>query len=85
MQAYTRLNMLAIKCLTPNGLLVSASCTSQIAPEEFRMMLTSVATNSEKRLQILHEAGHALDHPVPAHFLEGRYLKFIIARIGDLW
>jgi len=85
MQAYTRLNMLALKCLTPNGLLVSASCTSQIGPEEFRAMLATAATNSEKRLQILHEAGHALDHPVPAHFPEGRYLKCIITRVGELW
>ena len=85
MQAYTRLNMLALKCLTPNGLLVSASCTSQIGPEEFRAMLATVATNSEKRLQIVHEAGHALDHPVPTHFLEGRYLKFIIARVSEMW
>ena len=85
MQAYTRLNTLALKCLTPNGLLVSASCTSQIGPEEFRAMLATVAAASEKRLQIVHEAGHALDHPVPAHFPEGRYLKFIIARVGELW
>jgi 23S rRNA (cytosine1962-C5)-methyltransferase len=84
-QAYTRLNTLALKCLTPNGLLVSASCTSQIGPEEFRAMLATVATNSEKRLQIVHEAGHALDHPVPTHFLEGRYLKFIIARVSEMW
>jgi 23S rRNA (cytosine1962-C5)-methyltransferase len=84
-QAYTRLNTLALKCLTPNGLLVSASCTSQIGPEEFRAMLATVATNSEKCLQILHEAGHALDHPVPTHFLEGRYLKFIIARVSEMW
>jgi len=33
----------------------------------------------------VHEAGHALDHPVPVHFLEGRYLKFIIARVGEMW
>jgi 23S rRNA (cytosine1962-C5)-methyltransferase len=49
------------------------------------MMLATVATNSEKRLQIVHEAGHALDHPVPTHFLEGRYLKFIIARVSEMW
>jgi len=85
MQAYTRLNMLALKCLTLNGLLVSASCTSQIGPEEFRTMLATAATHSEKRLQIVHEAGHALDHPVPAHFPEGRYLKCIITRVGELW
>jgi len=81
MQAYVRLNSMALKCLTPGGLLVSASCTSQIGPEEFRGMLATVASESDVRLQMLHEAGHALDHPVPVHFPEGRYLKFIICRI----
>lgn len=80
MQAYVRLNSMALKCLTPHGLLVSASCTSQIGPEEFRGMLATAAAESDRHLQILHEAGHALDHPVPAHFPEGRYLKFIVCR-----
>jgi 23S rRNA (cytosine1962-C5)-methyltransferase len=75
-----RLNSMALKCLTPHGLLVSASCTSQISPEEFRGMLATAAAESDRHLQILHEAGHALDHPVPAHFPEGRYLKFIVCR-----
>ena len=80
MQAYVRLNSMALKCLTPHGLLVSASCTSQIGPEEFRSMLASAAAERDMRLQIIHEAGHALDHPVPVHFPEGRYLKFVVCR-----
>jgi len=41
--AYRRLNSLALKCLTPNGLLASSSCTSQVGPAAFRQMLAEAA------------------------------------------
>ncbi len=83
-RAYTRLNTLALRCVTPGGLLVSASCTSQVSPEMFREVLADAAAQSRQRLLILHEAGHAADHPVPAGFPEGRYLKFVVARVLPL-
>jgi 23S rRNA (cytosine1962-C5)-methyltransferase len=32
----------------------------------------------------VHEAGQPIDHPVPAHFPEGRYLKFVMARVSPI-
>lgn len=84
LRAYTKLNALALQCLAANGLLVSASCTSQVGPEVFREMLASAAAQSQRRLQILHEAGQPLDHPVPVGFPEGRYLKFVVCQVSDL-
>ena len=69
-RAYVRLNQAAISCLLPGGLLATASCTSQVSPQSFRLL-------------ILHEAGHAIDHPVAAHFPEGRYLKFVLGRVQE--
>jgi 23S rRNA (cytosine1962-C5)-methyltransferase len=83
-RAYTRLNALALRCVTPGGVLVSSSCTSQVSPEMFREALAEAAQQSRQRLQILHEAGQPADHPVPAGFPEGRYLKFVIARVLPL-
>ncbi len=80
-RAYTKLNALAFKCVAPNGLIVSASCTSQVSPEAFKEMLASAASSSDRRIQILHEAGQPLDHPIPAAFSEGRYLKFVVGRV----
>ena len=80
LRAYTRLNNLALRCLEPGGLLVSASCTSQVGPEQFRAMLGDAAGQAGARLQIVHESGQPADHPVPAGFPEGRYLKFVVAR-----
>lgn len=80
LRAYVRINSLALRCLEPGGLLISASCTSQVGPEQFRAMLAEAATQAQTRLQIIHEAGQPADHPVPAGFPEGRYLKLVVAR-----
>jgi len=82
LRAYTRLNALALRCVAPGGLLATASCTSQVGPETFRELLAAACASAERRLQIIHEAGQPLDHPVPAHFPEGRYLKFVAGRVG---
>lgn len=80
LRAYVRINSLALRCLEPGGLLISASCTSQVSPEQFRNLLAEAGAQAHMRLQILHEAGQPADHPVPAGFPEGRYLKFVVAR-----
>ena len=81
LRAYERLNRFALECLSPGGLLATASCTSQVSPSDFTGMLGNAASRAGRRIRILHEAGHALDHPVPAHFPEGRYLKFVVGSV----
>lgn len=83
LRAYTRLNTLATRVVTPGGLLATASCTSQVGPEAFKEMLAAASTSAERRVQIIHEAGQPLDHPVPAAFPEGRYLKFVVGRVDE--
>ena len=80
LRAYEKLNAQALRCVTPGGLLATASCTSQVSAEEFRSVLGEAAARAGRRVQVIHEAGHAPDHPVPASFPEGRYLKFVVAR-----
>jgi 23S rRNA (cytosine1962-C5)-methyltransferase len=80
-RAYVRLNRLALDCVQPGGLLASASCTSQVSPQAFRRALSEAARKSGKRLLIVHDAGQAIDHPVPPHFPEARYLKFVVSRV----
>ncbi len=83
LRAYTKLNALALRCVRPGGLLATASCTSQVGPEAFKELLATAGASAERRLQIIHEAGQPLDHPVPAYFPEGRYLKFVVGRVGE--
>jgi 23S rRNA (cytosine1962-C5)-methyltransferase len=81
LRAYEKLNAQALRCVTSGGLLATASCTSQVSTEDFHRVLGEAAVRAGVRMQILHEAGHAPDHPVPAGFPEGRYLKFVVARV----
>jgi 23S rRNA (cytosine1962-C5)-methyltransferase len=80
-RAYVRLNALALRLVEPGGLLASASCTSQVGPEQFKEALAAASAQAGRRVQIIHEAGQPRDHPVPAGFPEGRYLKFVVARV----
>lgn len=80
-RAYVRLNRLALRCVEQGGLLASASCTSQVSPRAFRRALAEAARQADRRLLIVHEAGQPVDHPVPPHFPEARYLKFVICRV----
>ncbi len=78
-RAYKKLNALAIKCTRAGGLLATASCTSQISPEAFKEIVLEAAGDCKRQLQIVQENGQAMDHPVA--FFEGRYLKFVLARV----
>jgi 23S rRNA (cytosine1962-C5)-methyltransferase len=80
-RAYVRLNRLALGCVEPGGLLASASCTSQVSRRDFGEALAEAARRAGRRLVAIHEASQAVDHPVPAHFPEARYLKFIVSRV----
>jgi 23S rRNA (cytosine1962-C5)-methyltransferase len=83
-RAYLRLNRLALRCVEPCGLLASASCTSQVSPQTFQQILAEAGRREGRRLLTLHDAGHAVDHPVPAYLPEARYLKFLVSRVLPL-
>jgi 23S rRNA (cytosine1962-C5)-methyltransferase len=81
LRAYRRLNAAAMAALPAGGLLATASCTAQVSPDAFRGMLAEAALEAGVDARVIHEAGHAADHPVPLAFPEGRYLKFVVLRI----
>jgi 23S rRNA (cytosine1962-C5)-methyltransferase len=82
-RAYVHLNQAAMRCVAPGGQLATASCTSQVHPRAFREALGDAAARAGRRFLMLHEAGQAIDHPVPAHFPEGRYLKFVHGQVME--
>lgn len=84
-KAYTRLNAMAMRVTEPNGLYATASCTSQVSPDAFRTLLADAARQAGRRYQIIHDIGHAPDHPILAQHVEGRYLKFVVGRVASIW
>jgi 23S rRNA (cytosine1962-C5)-methyltransferase len=84
LKAYARLNAMGMRVTEPGGLYAAASCTSQVSPDAFREVLADSARQAGRRFQIIHDAGHPLDHPIMAQHLEGRYLKFILGRVESI-
>ena len=81
LQAYERLNGLALACLEPDGILVTCSCSGRVSMDEFSGAVGQAAAHSGRPVQILEARGQAPDHPVAATCLESAYLKCIIARV----
>lgn len=83
LKAYRKLAMDGLRVTRSGGIYVGASCTSQVSADQFRQTLAEAAQRTNRRLQLLHEAFHAVDHPVFIGHPEGRYLKCFVTRVLD--
>src|SRR6185436_8260806 len=63
LKAYERLNLLALACLAPGGLLVTCSCSGRVRRDDFLGVLGSVEAKSGRRMQMISVRGQAADHP----------------------
>ncbi len=75
LQAYLRLARAGAKCTREGGLLVAASCSSQVRADEFYRAVDLGIRATGRSYRKLLKTGHPLDHPVT--FKEGAYLKAI--------
>ncbi|MDQ4076930.1 MAG: class I SAM-dependent rRNA methyltransferase, partial [Chloroflexota bacterium] len=84
-KAYTRVNAMGLRVTETDGLYAASSCTTYVSPDTFRDILADAARQAGRRFQIIHDAGHPLDHPIMAQHMEGRYLKFVVGRVESIW
>ncbi|MFL5355166.1 class I SAM-dependent rRNA methyltransferase [Archangium sp.] len=80
LRAYHELNLRALKCLRPEGLLVTCSCSGKLSREAFEEMVLSAAADAKRPVQILERRGAGLDHPVLGGLTESEYLKAFFVR-----
>jgi 23S rRNA (cytosine1962-C5)-methyltransferase len=80
LNAYERVNAAGMKLCPSGGLYAAASCTSRVTPHAFKQTLADAARRAQRRYQIIHERGQALDHPELVSHPESRYLKFVLGR-----
>ncbi|MBF5042806.1 class I SAM-dependent rRNA methyltransferase [Aggregicoccus sp. 17bor-14] len=81
LRAYHELNLRAFKCVRPEGLLVTCSCSGKLSREAFEEMVLSAAHDARRSVQILERRGAGLDHPVLAGLPESEYLKALYLRV----
>jgi len=78
--AYQRLNKLALRLLSENGILISASCSFHFPRNEHLKVLRNAAYKTGLRLQIVGENKYAPDHPVHPSISETDYLTCFTLR-----
>jgi 23S rRNA (cytosine1962-C5)-methyltransferase len=80
-RGYKDINRLALKLLSPGGLLLACSCSGPIDPALFQKVLFSAALDAGVTARILERRGAGPDHPVSIDCPEGEYLKaFLLSR-----
>jgi len=77
---YASLNRAALHVLAPGGILVTASCSARVSPEQFQDAVKEAAYKTHIDLQLVEDRRQPPDHPVAPQFREGRYLKCAVYR-----
>ncbi|KYF52943.1 hypothetical protein BE08_26500 [Sorangium cellulosum] len=82
--AYRRLAAAACRATRPGGVLVLCSCSSAVSLDDLTRVLALGARDARMQAAVFDRHFQGGDHPVPAAFPEGLYLKSLLARIDAL-
>ncbi len=74
-RGYREINLRAMRCLTPGGVLLTASCSFHVRLPEFLAMLGEAAGDSGRRIRVIRILGQGEDHPEVLTIPETGYLK----------
>jgi 23S rRNA (cytosine1962-C5)-methyltransferase len=78
--AYRRLNTLALKLLSPQGILISASCSQHLSTTELQEIIAGSSVKAHREVQIFARGHQAPDHPICPAIPETDYLKALFCR-----
>lgn len=82
--AYRKLAAAGCRATKPGGVLVLCSCSSAVGIEELIRALALGARDVRMQAVVFERHFQGADHPVPAAFPEGLYLKSVLARVEAL-
>jgi len=80
-RGYKELNLKAIKKIAPGGILFTYSCSQHVDRDLFRKIVFSAAADAGRSARIVHQIGHAIDHPINIYHPENEYLKGLVLMI----
>jgi 23S rRNA (cytosine1962-C5)-methyltransferase len=80
--AYAKLAENACRATRPGGTVVICSCSAAVDLQTLTRVLAQGATRANMEATVLERWFQGPDHPVPAAFAEGLYLKAAIARVS---
>jgi len=79
--AYAKLAENGCRAVRPGGILVVCSCSAAVDLQALTRALAQGATRANVDATVLERWFQGADHPVPAAFGEGLYLKSLILRV----
>ncbi|MBQ8702841.1 MAG: class I SAM-dependent rRNA methyltransferase [Bacteroidales bacterium] len=81
LKGYRTINQRALEALPAGGLLMTFSCSQAVSRDDFQTMVFTAAMNADRRVRIVRQLPHAMDHPVSIHHPEGEYLKGLLLQV----
>ncbi|MDX2507192.1 MAG: class I SAM-dependent rRNA methyltransferase [Gammaproteobacteria bacterium] len=81
MNAYRRVNQMAMQLCTRDALLVSASCSHHMPADALLQQVQSAARHMDRFVQMLEQGHQSPDHPVHPAIPETAYIKSFISRV----
>ncbi|HCU04800.1 MAG: SAM-dependent methyltransferase [Gammaproteobacteria bacterium GWE2_42_36] len=83
MQAYIKLNKCALQLLSPQGILISTSCSMQITRDIFFSVLHEAGVKAKRSFKVIEQLQQAPDHPIHPAIVETNYLKGYICACNE--
>lgn len=84
LKALREIHLRALELLDEGGVLAASSCSGAIGEDAFEDTLREAARMAKRRVQVIHRGGQGPDHPWSVVAPEGRYLRFLLARVTPL-
>jgi 23S rRNA (cytosine1962-C5)-methyltransferase len=78
---YAKLAELGCRATKPDGLVVLCSCSAAVDLFALTRALATGAVRANVHATVVERSFQGVDHPVPAAFAEGLYLKAVVARV----
>jgi 23S rRNA (cytosine1962-C5)-methyltransferase len=80
-RGYKEINLRAMRLLREGGILVTCSCSYNLAEVDFIGVLASAARDARKAFRLVERRTQAADHPVLLGFPESHYLKCLVLSV----
>ncbi|HEU4463962.1 MAG TPA: class I SAM-dependent rRNA methyltransferase [Gemmatimonadota bacterium] len=79
-RGYKEINLRAIKCLEPGGILVTCSCSYHVSREMLFDLVVEAAGDAGRAVELLEMRTQSPDHPILLNVPETEYLKCLVLR-----
>jgi len=80
-RGYKEIHLRALQLLSPDGYLVTFSCSHHVSREMFLEMIVDASVDAKRHVRIVKYLSQPLDHPILPHIPETEYLKGYLLQV----